>query len=133
MHQECEPSIPYDELVVRSNLFAVIGDLERSTMNGWIVKDGEKGVAFGIAVASPFLFSASLRASLSLWYVLPEYRKGRAAFEIFHHFENWSKLTGCVRIEVGASKYAVGSASEINKMFVRRGFTHIGEVFCREV
>lgn len=133
MHQECEPSIPFDELVIRSNCFLMVNDLNRSQINGWIVKDGEKGVAFGIATAAPFLYSASKAASLALWYVLPEYRRGRAAFEVFHNFENWAKLTGCVRIEVGVGKYAVGEADNTNKMFERRKFTRVGSVYYREV
>lgn len=131
MQQECEPDIPYDEAEVRANLFMCVGDIARETFNAWIVRDGDKMIGFGVGQIAKFLFSGTTKASLALWYVLPEYRRTRAAFEILHNFENWAKLMGSIRIEVGVAKCSVEEADRLNKMFSKRGFTRYGELYYR--
>lgn len=132
MQQECEPTIPFDETEVAANCFACINDLERSQMNCWIIKDGDRIIAFGVGRIGKYMFSKAKIASMIFWYVLPEYRKTRASFEILHNFENWATLSGAARIEVGAAKVGVDEANKINRIFKRRGFRQYGELFYRE-
>ena len=131
MQLECEPSIPYNELEVRANLFMCVNDLQREAINMWIVKDNDRIVGFGVGQISKFLFSHATKASLTLWFVLPEYRKTRAAFEILHNFENWARLQSVIRTEVGVAKCNVDEAKHLNQMFTKRGFTRYGELFYR--
>lgn len=133
MQQECEPDLSFSELETTANLLAVLNDVSRSECNIWIVWQDTEIVGFGVGYISKFLFSEMTKASLALWYVIPKYRKTRAAFEIMHNFENWAKINGSTRIEVGASRVGVDDVDTLNRMFARRGFSRYGELFYREL
>lgn len=137
MHDEVAPDEPFDDLEVTANLFMVVGDTQRSSINVWIVKSDDMVVGFGVGVLAKPLYTKVPNASLVLWYIKPDYRKTLAAFEILHNFEHWARLNGVYRIEVGAHrldpKINSEEADKINKMFKRRGFKRAGEVFYRIV
>lgn len=133
MQKECEPDIPFDEVEAYANALKCIDDIHRKTMNIWICRDGEKVVGFAVGVQGRYLmFTKAEIASLTLWYVIPAYRnRSRAAFELLHNFENWARLNGAFRIELGAARVGVEAADRINNMFTRRGFSSYGELFQR--
>lgn len=133
MQQECEPDIEFSELEAQANVWSCLQDTLRSAMNCWIVRHEGKIIGFGVANCQKFLYSEQLIASLTLWYVQPEYRHTRAAFEILHNFENWSRLIGAKRLSVGAAKVSVEEANNINRMFIKRKFSRYGELFYRDL
>lgn len=132
MQAECEPDLPYDDMEARSNVWACLQDTSRSELNVWIVRHEGEIVGFGVGRIGKYLFSTAKIGSLLLWYVLPQHRKSRAAFEILHNFENWCKLQDVTRIEVGAAKVGVEDADNLNRMFTKRGFRRYGELFFRD-
>lgn len=133
MHEECEPEIPFDELETRSNLFMCVNDLTRADFNAWIVRRDGMIIGFGVARITKYLFSAAPIASMNLWYVKPEFRHTRAAFELLHNFEQWAKLQGAARIEVGVTKCDIAEADKLNRMFKKRNFTRFGELFYQSI
>ena len=135
MQEECEPDIPFDEVETYANCLKCLKDIHRTGMNCWIVRDDLKVVGFAVGVQGRYLmFTKAEIASLTLWYVLPEYRnRSRAAFELLHNFESWAILNGAFRIEVGAARVGVEDATKLNHMFARRGFTSYGELFYRKL
>lgn len=133
MQEECEPDLPFSELEARSNAMTCLNDLKRESLNCWVVRHQGKIVGFSAGRCGKYLFSESTIATMIFWYVLPEYRKTRAAFELLHNFENWARLNGAVRIEVGAAKTDTIEANNINKMFAKRNFTKYGELYYRNL
>lgn len=133
MHVECDPTLPVD--VKESTLYAlsVINDIERKERNVWIVRRNDQMIAFGLGRIGQYPFNKLTVASLMYLYVLPEHRKSSAAFEILHTFENWAKLQGAFRIEVGAVRTDVEVADKINRMFTKRGFVRYGDMFYKPV
>lgn len=133
MHEECEPEIPFDELETRSNLFLCVGDITRADFNAWIVRLNDEIIGFGVGRITKYLFSPAPIASMMLWYVKPQYRRTRAAFELLHNFEQWAKLQGVARMEVGVTKCDIDEADRLNGMFKKRNFTRFGELFYRSI
>ena len=137
MVAEVAPDEPYDEEEIMSNLFMVVNDIQRGSVNVWISKAKDELVGLAVGMIGKTLYSKAPIATLVLWYVKPEYRTTLAAFELLHNFEHWARLHGAYRIEVGASRLdprvQVDGADKINEIFKRRGFTRAGEVFYRIV
>lgn len=135
MQRECESEVEFDELELRANMMHYLNDFSRENVNCWVVWDDLKMIGFAVGRISSFMFFSQQKlASFAVWYVKPEYRKlSRAAFELFHNFENWAKLQGAFRIEAGACRTDESEAKDMNKMFARRGFTSYGELFYRNL
>lgn len=132
MRDECEPTIEFHDRMLLDRMFNCVNDITRPDFNCWIVKQNDAIVAFGVGSMRDFMFSPQRIASLLYWYVVPSARKTWSAFHILHTFEQWAKINGAIRIEVGAAK-SIGDAAKINKMFARRGFTQYGELFFRDI
>ena len=91
-------------------------------------------IGFSVGQIGKFLFSNVTIASLQLWYVMPEYRtRTRAAFELLHTFENWAKLSGVYRIEVGGAKISAEEAENANRIFAKRGYTLYGKLLFKDM
>lgn len=137
MVAETAPDEPYDEEEVTANLFMVVNDISRGSVNVWIAKVGDDMVGMAVAQIGKPLYSKAPIATLTLWYVKEAYRTTLAAFELLHNYEHWAKLQGAYRIEVGAlrldPKKSVEEADKINKIFSRRGYARAGEVFAKIV
>lgn len=132
MHKECEPDVTLDLNTLYKNLVHYANDIERKHVNMWVVSRGADFIGGGVGFISPFMFSTETKATLLYWFVKPEYRKTRAAFEVLHNFENWAALQFVSRIELGVAKIDTLGADDLNKMFRKRGFQKFGEVYYRE-
>ena len=131
--QECEPDLGFSEVVARANVWMTFEDMSRASLNMWVArKDGEI-IGYAIGRIDRFVFSDAKLATLHMWYVLPDHRKTRAAFELLAAFENWAKLQGAARIEIGAARSMGGDTTEVNRMFTKRNFKRYGELFYREL
>jgi len=132
MQLECEPHLDFNEAKIYAHMYHCVNDLKRDQLNCWIVRYNGVISAFGVGRMRDFMFSDKLVASLQFWYVKPAFRKTWMAYSIFHTYEQWAKLLGALRIEVGAAK-SVGDPEVINKMFVKRGYVHIGELYYKPI
>lgn len=131
--QECEPDLGFDEIVARANVWSVMSDMSRAKMNMWVVRKDDIIVGYAIGTIHQYMFSTAKLASLVIWYVLPQHRKTPAAFKLLVNFENWAKLQGVRRIEIGAARESGGNTTEVNRMFTKRGFRQYGELFFRDL
>lgn len=95
----------------------------RSTTNKLMVglcqDDGTiLGVLLGCQTFVPTSFSPV--AIELLWYVKPEYRKGKYALQMVREFEKWAKAQGCEMISMG--NMANSSMATTGKFYERLGY-----------
>ena len=137
MHDIFAPYEDFDEQEILRNLYIVVNDISRSLYNVWISKDGDKMIGFGCAAATSVFYSKKLSTCLVHWYVTEKYRTTFAGFQILHMFEQWSRLQGAFKMEVGALKVgpdnSMDDVNKINRMLNKRGFIRSGEVLHRIV
>jgi hypothetical protein len=132
-HDECDRSLSFDKLAVVVSCQNILRNIAREWQNCFIVHHDDLPIGFAVGECVKYYFSNDKYSSLTEWYVLPSWRHTRAAFELMHTYENWSRLNGASRIVLGAARQGLGEVSKINEMFRRRGFTEYGALFYRDV
>lgn len=92
---------------VRIDLSKVRAQLERliasNQKEGLVLVSHDNGTPVGalVGIAHSPLFTSDLIASEVLWYLKPEFRKGRRGIDMMQAFEYWAKLIGCVTAQYG--------------------------------
>ena len=82
------------------------------------------------AVAGPYSFSPSIRASSELLFVLPEHRGSRAAVKLVQRFKEWSDNIGAMNSSFGISTGV--SPERTGRFFEHMGFRPIGMMYRRD-
>ena len=82
---------------------------------------GETCIGFVAAIIDSFFFSDYVRATDLGFYILPEHRGGRAAFDLLRAIEAWSKAEGVTELYMGHS--VGGKIEEMKKFYVHNGYT----------
>ena len=133
MHQECEPHVTFSDEVLLAYMFKCINAPTRNEINGFVVYRNNKMIGMAIGTAGNGLYTPDVMASLHYWYVLPEYRRTRAAAELLRTFERWAHSIGAARMHLGAERMDTREADAVNHMISKRGFTKYGEQFYKEL
>lgn len=85
---------------------------------GLLYRKEDKIIGVLCATTAEFIFSPELFTSELCYYVLPEYRKTRAGFELMKAYEYWSenvvKAQGCTLVNLDDER--------IHKMYLKKGF-----------
>jgi len=111
--------LAFDEDGVRKKLQEMVSHKSGPCTVILSVKD-ELPVGFLIGVAQPLLFSSDLVAVEAGWWVEPEYRNSRRAFELHNAFLYWAKLRGC---KAASMSTIHGEFSEqLEKLYTRKGY-----------
>jgi GNAT superfamily N-acetyltransferase len=69
-------------------------------------------------------FSSDIAAIEMAWYVKPEYRKGKRAFELLDSFDAWAEAAGAAYVYYGMLKDPVAPEHEtkLDRLYKHRGF-----------
>ena len=81
---------------------------------------GETCIGFVAAIVDSFFFSDYVRATDLGFYILPEHRGGKAAFELLRAIEAWAKEQGVSEIYMGHS--VGGKIEEMKKFYIHNGY-----------
>lgn len=83
---------------------------------------GSNGVLQGVLLGTVTFLSTSFSpvATELLWYVKPEYRRGKYALQMVREFEKWAKAQGCQMISMG--NMANNSMETTGKFYQRLGY-----------
>lgn len=81
---------------------------------------GDVCIGFVAAIVDSFFFSDYVRATDLGFYILPEHRGGRAAFDLLRAIETWSKEQGVTELYMGHS--VGGKIEEMKKFYVHNGY-----------
>jgi len=92
--------------------------------------DEDKVVGVLAAYAFEPVFSEERVACEVLWYLLPEYRKGRRGLEMMQAYEYWAKMVGCKVAQYG---WLVNSPEGMKSLYERTGAVKSEEVYYKEL
>ena len=81
---------------------------------------GDTCIGFIAAVIDSFFFSDYVRAMDLGFYILPEHRGGRAAFDLLRAIEAWAKEQGVSEFYMGHS--GGGKTEEMKKFYIHNGY-----------
>ena len=81
---------------------------------------GDECIGFIAAVIDSFFFSDYVRAMDLGFYILPEHRGGRAAFDLLRAIEGWAKDQGVSEFYMGHS--VGGKVDEMKKFYIHNGY-----------
>lgn len=81
---------------------------------------GDVCIGFVAAIVDSFFFSDYVRATDLGFYILPEHRGGRAAFDLLKAIEAWSKEQGVSELYMGHS--VGGKIEEMKKFYIHNGY-----------
>lgn len=80
----------------------------------------DKPVGAIIGVVQPFLLSHDNVALELMWWMHPNYRKGRTAFKLLEAFEHWGKhIAGCTLVQMS-------TVQELNSEKLRKFYSKLG-------
>jgi len=133
MHAECEPHITFSDQLLLTRMFDCIGDVKRMALNAYLAWRNKALIGMAVCTAANGFYTPELHASMHYWYVLPQYRKTRAAGELVRAFKRWSKRVGAFRMHIGAERFDPEMAEIVNRMLAKHGFTKYGEQFYKEL
>jgi len=133
MHAECEPNVTFSDQLLLQRMFECIADDRRMALNAWIAWRNKTAIGMAVSSATNGWYTPELHASMHYWYVLPKYRKTRAAAELMRAYEKWSRRIGAFRMHIGAERFTPETAEVVNGMIAKRGFTKYGEQFYKEL
>lgn len=119
--------IGYDLPKIREQLeyFIINSGVEHLVLVSY---DGDKIVGVLAAYAFEPIFSNTRIACEVLWYLSPEYRKGRRGIEMMDAYEYWAKLVGCKVVQYG---WMISSPQGMKPMYERRNAKLFEEVYCK--
>lgn len=99
-------------------------------MLGLVRSDGELlGVLLGLKTLLSTSFSPV--ATELLWYVKPEYRRGKYALQMVREFEKWAEAEGCHMISMG--NMANDSMDRTGKFYERLGYKLSEQTFYKDL
>lgn len=81
---------------------------------------GDVCIGFVAAIIDSFFFSDYVRAMDLGFYILPEHRGGRAAFDLIRAIEQWAKDQGVSEFYMGHS--VGGKIEETKKFYIHNGY-----------
>jgi GNAT superfamily N-acetyltransferase len=132
-HNEFAPHLDYDEDRCYLLYADVKRDVERDRYNAYIAYDGDEPIGYMLCSASQMFFSKQISTRLEFWFVVPKYRKTRAAFELIRVYENWARLRGAIEIWVSVAHNTGHTAmvEQVSRMFEKMGYPKVGAYHCR--
>lgn len=91
-----------------------------------------EGKIVGVLCAYAFIpiFSLERLAAEVLWYLEPEYRKGRRGLDMMKGYEYWAKLVGCKSVQYG---WMNSSPESMKKIYALTGVKLAEEVYYKEL
>lgn len=92
----------------------------------------DNGKVVGVLCAYAFtpIFSLERLAAEVLWYLEPDYRKGRRGLEMMKGYEYWAKLVGCRSVQYG---WMNSSPESMKKIYALTGVKLAEEVYYKEL
>lgn len=126
-HAEHWSHLEFDPAVIHKYGDAIRYDFDRLSYNCWIAYDDEKApVGFLVAKCSQYFFSNQLCANQELWFVRPNLRGTRIAFELIKKFEDWAKLLGAVEIYTGQAIPDPEKGKKVSRVLTKLGYPRVG-------
>lgn len=113
------PEVPVDPDKIERVITSL---LEGDQTKGIIIlaMEDDKPVGLIAASAIEMLFNTELIAQEVMYWVEPEYRRGRHALELLNAFEFWAKKVGCAYTMM--SLVETEQADKVAKLYERRGY-----------
>lgn len=92
--------------------------------------DGDKVVGVIAAYAFEPLFSDDKIACEVLWYLEPEYRKGRRGIDMMKAYEYWANMVGCKVVQYG---WLASSPEGMKKLYELTGAELSEQIYYKKV
>ena len=106
--------------------------MESSIANILILEIEEKVIGTIAGIISPWFMNFSQLILTELWWwVDPEHRKGKIAFELLDALTEWGKYCGATRmtmVSIGADREEI-----IKRYYKRKGFIYMETHFVKEI
>lgn len=99
---EYNAPITYDKQEVINTCTVIKKDMERDTVNIFLIYREEEPVGFILVSISGYMFSKQRCASQDLLFVRPAYRGTKAFLMLLRAYEEWARLRACVEIWAGS-------------------------------
>jgi GNAT superfamily N-acetyltransferase len=96
-----------------------------------VAMDGKQPVGMLAGVISEFILSRERIASELIWWMEPDYRKSRIAFEMIEAYEFWAAKLGCSIITL--STVETEQTDRIQKYYSRKGYHLVERSFIKEI
>lgn len=121
-------NLSFSDETVLASLSRILQDRRFGIVILW--KEDEKIVGLLIAVANPTLMVSGWTASELCFYILPEYRKGVAASELYKAYEYWAEQVGCSFITMVS--LANEEQRKLDIWYRRKGFKPVEQTYMKE-
>jgi len=112
-------------------LLAIYGNIIADHQCMFVYRRDDKVVGIYAGYITNWILSDELVAQDMTWFVLPEYRKGRAAIALLKAFEQWAISKGASSICPGSM--TGGAIDRIRKLYERLGYKTIGYNFRKDL
>ncbi len=131
MYQEsCSKSVRFSRTKLHSLCFFLCNKLVPN-FTCYVYEKDNKVVGFIVGQIQELLWSEDKIANEVVFYVSPEHRGSRAAFELISAYEDWAKKQGVKEIYLGSSTKV--KTQQVERLYNKLGYDTVGMLTKKEV